>query len=76
MGIILDITKLRKITPFHKITFDMERNELWFKGMDGKSIEENEYFEKTIPALREAIGNENISETFTEETGYHFGIFL
>ncbi len=73
---MINIRNLQKIAPGFKITYDLDKNQIWFKSMSGKSIPEKEYYEMVLPSIRKEIGNGNISETFTEEIGFHFGVFL
>lgn len=73
---MVNIKNLQKIVPGFIITYKLDKNEIWFKSANGKSIPDKEYYESTIPNIRKEIGDSNIRETITEEVGLHFCVVL
>jgi len=72
---ILRITSIRRIVPNFKITVDLESFEIRFQGMKDP-LSDKEFYDHALPSIKKIIGENNISETLTEEVGWNWVICL
>ncbi|WCL51488.1 hypothetical protein [Leptospira sp. GIMC2001] len=72
---VLRITSIRRIVPNFKITVDLERFEIRFQGMKDP-LSDKEFYDHALPSIKKIIGENNISETFTEEVGWNWVVRL